>query len=620
MCHRDTKLAIIGLTVLLCAGARAQTIDTGWRRIGGLSFVILLAAPAGGAVDAAWFSSDGATLYARTASGRVFETSDFESWTPSRAARPADAPVAGAQRMPAANARLLGPASQPGRLYALADNLYRSDDGGRSWTNLTAWRGEAVIGAGQRDVAVSPRDGDSIVVANSLGLWRSLDGGMSWSGLNDSLPNLAVRRILSMGTAGVRVALEGVGAVELLPGGGREWRPSEAPDAELALRRELSQRLRADITAVASAGDTRYAGSADGRLWVSFDRGATFAELPQRAGGAIASLFADAARPATALAAVAGTASRILRTTNAGGFWDDVTGDLAAGSIHGLAAEIGDGAVYAAGDRGLFFARVDLENASPASPRWTKLAGGLPEAPAMDVKLDAAGNQLYVALDGYGLYATRAPHRARRLRIVNAADFSTRAAAPGSLLSILGGRVTGARSGDLNVPVLAATDTASQIQVPFEVTGSNLSLALEAGLASATLGVPLRPASPAIFIGSEGEPMLLDADSGLMLDARNAARSQGRIQILATGLGRVRPEWPTGLAAPLSNPPAVVARVQAFLDGVEVEVTRSVLASGYVGFYLIELQLPAIVNAGPAELYLAVDGQPSNKVRVYLEP
>jgi uncharacterized protein (TIGR03437 family) len=114
--------------------------------------------------------------------------------------------------------------------------------------------------------------------------------------------------------------------------------------------------------------------------------------------------------------------------------------------------------------------------------------------------------------------------------------------------------------------------------------------------------------------------MLLDADTGLVLDAANTAHANARIQILATGLGRVKPEWPTGLAAPLENPPAVVAKVQAYLDRMPVQVTRARLAPGYVGLYLVELQLPALVNAGPAELYLNAEGQDSNRVHVYLEP
>ena len=54
---------------------------------------------------------------------------------------------------------------------------------------------------------------------------------------------------------------------------------------------------------------------------------------------------------------------------------------------------------------------------------WTNLTSKLPDAPATDVRLDPAGVQLYIALDGYGVYAAAAPHRARNLRIVNARRF-----------------------------------------------------------------------------------------------------------------------------------------------------------------------------------------------------
>ena len=93
-----------------------------------------------------------------------------------------------------------------------------------------------------------------------------------------------------------------------------------------------------------------------------------------------------------------------------------------------------------------------------------------------------------------------------------------------------------------------------------------------------------------------------------------------RIQILATGLGRVRPDWPTGLPAPLDNPPAVRTPMQVFLDRTPLEVTRATLAPGYVGLYVVEVQLPAVVNAGQVELYIFADNQAGNRVQIYLEP
>jgi uncharacterized protein (TIGR03437 family) len=261
----------------------------------------------------------------------------------------------------------------------------------------------------------------------------------------------------------------------------------------------------------------------------------------------------------------------------------------------------------------------DLASAGPASG-WKRLSGGVEKARAVDVRLDPAGNQLYVALEGYGVFAATAPHRLRSPRLVNAADLRPGAAAPGGLVSVLGSRISSARAGTLDVPVLAASDAESQIQVPFEASGSSLSLAMDAPAETLILGLPLQPVAPAIFVDRDGAPMLVDADSGVLLDAMTPARSGSRVQILATGLGRVRPEWPTGLPAPLENPPGVIAPVQVMLDRAPVEVTRATLAPGYVGFYLIEIQVPEIVNLGPAELYVQAGGQASNRVRIYVEP
>ena len=159
--------------------------------------------------------------------------------------------------------------------------------------------------------------------------------------------------------------------------------------------------------------------------------------------------------------------------------------------------------------------------------------------------------------------------------------------------------------------MLTASDTASQIQVPFDMAAGSVSLTLDTRQGQFRFPLAVQDVSPAIFVAPEGAPMLLDADSGLILDARDAAHAGGRIQVLATGMGKVRPDWPTA-PTPLENPPAVAARVQAYLDRVPLEVTRAVLAA-QVGFYLVELQLPATVNAGPAELYLTAGGRHPSK-------
>ena len=627
MCHKGTIRWWRYLwTMSLAAGILpGQSVPVEWRRVGGPSVELGLASPATGPVQSVWYAPDGAKLYARLDSGKTFETSDFDNWTPvESAAEPADPPLPAVDRMPESGAKLAVAASAPGRIYALGAQLYRSEDGGKSWSDLTSFRGQSVIGSAQRSLAVSPADADQIVVANDFGVWRSMDGGLSWTGLNRYLPNLEASRILATpgGAHGTEILVNQLGVMELAPGA-ETWKPGAdtQPATEDAVMRRLSLTLGAHITALASAGQTAYAGAADGRIWVSLDGGRSWA-VSTRPGsnGPVARLFVDPVEPRVALAAIGGSGPHVLRTTNSGGFWDDLTSNLPDTPARGIAAERTAGAVYVATDKGIFYATADLENAGATTVAWTSLSGSLPAVAASDVRLDPNGYQLYAALDGYGVFATPAPHRLRMLRLVNAADFSTRAAAPGSLVSVIGGLVRTANAGSLSFPVLAASAGESQIQVPFEASPSSLSLALQTARGRFTLGLPVQPVSPAIFVSHDGSPMILDGDSGMMLDGRNVAHSGMRLQILATGFGKVRPDWPTGMPAPLENPPQVAATVKAYLDRVPVQVTRATLAPGYIGFYLIEVQLPTIVNAGPAELYLSADGRESNRVQVVLQP
>ena len=401
--------------------------------------------------------------------------------------------------------------------------------------------------------------------------------------------------------------------------------PHQALDLQADEVREayLSAVLRASITAVAVAGENLYAGSKDGRIWYSADGGTTLqlSGLPAGALGPVERIFVDPAQPNAALAALSGDGPHILRTFNGGGFWETMDADLPNAPAHSVTADVSTGAVYAATSAGVFWTQMDLL-AAGAPQHWTSLGAALPSAPAYDVRLDPSAVQLYVALDGYGVYAAPAPHRRVNLRVVNAFDFSTRPAAPGSLLSVVGAQVSSARGGDLDYPVLGIpTQGESQIQVPFQASGPAVSLALDTPSGLVRVDLQVQPVSPAIFVGPDGAPMLFDADSGLPLDARNPARSGGRVQIFATGLGQVQPPWPAGIPTPLEGQPhAVTAQVKATLDGVSIPVTRAALAPGYVGFYLVEVQLPPVANFGGSSLSITADGHESNPVQILIEP
>ena len=238
MCHKETiyRWRLVWAIPLAASVLAAQTAPLGWRQIGNTSMEVGLASPATGPVLAVWYSADGSRLYARTRANRVFETLDFENWTAIQGATEgggqsvgsADVSPPAVDRMPESGARLTVSALESGRVYALGNQLYRSDDGGRSWSNLTGFRNQSIIGTGQRSVAVSPSDPDQLAVANSFGVWRSMDGGLSWTGLNQYLPNLPASRILATpsGTHGARILIPDVGAMESRPGSSAAWRPA----------------------------------------------------------------------------------------------------------------------------------------------------------------------------------------------------------------------------------------------------------------------------------------------------------------------------------------------------------------------------------------------------------
>ena len=593
-------MVLAGALAGLAHGARAQSgvePAMSWKKIAGTAVAEGLAGPATGPVQTVWYSGAGNLLLAQTASNRVFETSDFQHW---RLNTTDAAPPQSGLKLQQGGTRIYA---------ARTDNIYASDDNGRTWLNLTGYNSQSVVGGGFSSLAISPANENELTAANQFGVWRSLDGGLSWRGLNDELPNLRARKFLDRRT----VVLADASVIHSDAGGA--WMPISGADPEVALRQNVARRSGWQFSSVAQSGAILYGGTGDGRLAVSRDGGSTWTEAPRATSFSIDRLWADAERPESALAAAG---NQLLRTVNGGLFWDDVTGALPQATIRGITADRSAGVVYVATDRGVFAGNVPLNDAGAAASSWRSISADLPPAAAWDVRLNA-DNTLTVALDGYGVFESPAPHRTRNVRLVNGADLSDRAAAPGSLISVLGANVRQGMAGGALYPVLAASDQSSQLQVPFEASPGLLQIALQGVNDRWSVPLTVKDASPSIFVDAEGSPLILDSSNGLVVDPSVGVHAGSSVQVLATGLGKVSPDWPTGVPAPLDSPPAVRAPVTAFIDGTPVEVTRATLAPGYVGYYLVELQIPSIVNRGTSELRIVVNGEESNRVKLYLE-
>ena len=219
------------------------------------------------------------------------------------------------------------------------------------------------------------------------------------------------------------------------------WVPTDNIDVvtETRLRVALGSTsfAGATVTAIALAGNMVYAGTADGQLHVSSDRGQTWQTFITTGSGKVERFWIDPSDSRVALAVLGATPAgatvldqraHVLHTINGGAVWDNLTANLPDAAAHGITADRARRTIYVATEQGVFAGYADLGSLG-SSPTWTPLTG-LPAAPAVDVMLDGQGNQLWAAIEGFGVFATLAPHRFLDPKVVSAADLLSRAVAP----------------------------------------------------------------------------------------------------------------------------------------------------------------------------------------------
>jgi uncharacterized protein (TIGR03437 family) len=600
----------IWIGILLSTGVFGQE----WRPIGSRLTDAALADPASGPVARVWYEGDRPAVRLGSGAALVLES----GWKARPVSGPEEdaVPVEWVRRLPEPGSRVVRNPFRPFEWFALGADLYRSEDGGRGWTNLTSTGKESILGGRVLSVGFRPDQAGTILAGTADGVGQSLDGGVSWAGLNADLPNLPVRRVVDFHQRdrSVTVELSGGRWARWQPGERELWRivPSAAalqgdnPGWVAAAQRDLRVRIARQAGSGVLTEDGRLFLRSEGGGWVAADL------------GRVESIFAPDSRQLLAVVSEPRQRARVVQTTTGGRSWDDLTGNLPEGGVFGITGDPESGAVYVAARDGLFQARMDYSVPGPA-PEWTRFGQTLPEGAVRDVYLDGERNQLFVAVEGFGLYAAIAPHRSARMKLVSAADLRSRTLAPGALMSVLGGRVRSAQASGREVPVLQASDGESQVQLPYDLPPSG-PIAIHADTGTLVTNGAIQSTAPAIFLSGDGTPLLIDGDSGEFLDARNPARAGTRVQILASGLGRVRPDWAPGLPAPAEAPPEVVAPVQVLLDRRALKVDRAVLAPGFAGVYLVEFTMPEALNRGVAELAITGDGRLSNATRIFVEP
>ena len=89
---------------------------------------------------------------------------------------------------------------------------------------------------------------------------------------------------------------------------------------------------------------------------------------------------------------------------------------------------------------------------------------------------------------------------------------------------------------------------------------------------------------------------------------------------MATGLGAVKPEWPTGVPAPRESPPEVLEKTRVYLDDIPLRVISATLAIGYIGTYVVDVEVPFLSTPRRGDLFLEAANKRSNRVRIWVGP
>jgi uncharacterized protein (TIGR03437 family) len=220
---------------------------------------------------------------------------------------------------------------------------------------------------------------------------------------------------------------------------------------------------------------------------------------------------------------------------------------------------------------------------------------GLPNAPAIGVVLNSAGNAAGAVAPGsiVSVYGTNLAAGAE-------------AASQNPLPKILGGsRIS--INGFL-APLLSASPGQINAQVPYETLGGMATVvAMRTSGASAPAALKVQETAPGIFAAINQD--------GTVNGSGHPAEPGSTLLLFVTGLGPTEPSVPTGVAAPAGPPASAVVPLSATIGGASTAVLSAGLAPGMVGVFNVTLSVPDQAPGNYALVILA-GGVTSNALTV----
>jgi uncharacterized protein (TIGR03437 family) len=218
------------------------------------------------------------------------------------------------------------------------------------------------------------------------------------------------------------------------------------------------------------------------------------------------------------------------------------------------------------------------------------------------------------------------------IAVANSASGVVSRVAPGALVSIygsglslqtasadalplpttLGGAVV--TVGGMTAPILYASSTQINIQIPFEASAGSAALSVTvAGAAAGATTISLSALAPGLFLLPQGAAAVNQDGS---VNSQTQPASVGSvISAYLTGLGPVNPPVATGAAAPSTPLSEVSATIAATIGNVDAPVKFAGLAPGFTGLYQVNILVPPIAP-GQYPLQVGANGVLSNSALI----
>ncbi|MBI3913297.1 MAG: TniB family NTP-binding protein [Chloroflexi bacterium] len=295
-------------------------------------------------------------------------------------------------------------ARRPDRVYAATSKgLFRSVDGGDTWTALQSIPGESAV------LAFTTDDRNALYAGTPRGAWISADDGRTWNPSNAGLVSTSINDLLIPPENPNALLAATRAGLAYSPDRGKTWRAiPDLGDNVLTLARDPA------------LGGNIYAGTLTSAVIVSRDSGVTFTRLTDNVANAPISSLAIVPVANNARQIYAGTlGSGLYKSADDGKTWNNVSNEL-PGVTRVSLLQLVSSNLYAGTERGLY--RLDHSNPKAG---WQFVSTELPTEETRELVADSRNAQtLFALFASKGIY--RSDDGGKQWQIVGKGTFPTR--------------------------------------------------------------------------------------------------------------------------------------------------------------------------------------------------